>query len=93
MVRICVSDVIDAPVEKVWGLTGGLNGMPKWHLFVRDGDIENGMPSDAIGCARHRVLRITEGNRTFIDWWAKFEVCAADPEHLKSPASIRVPYL
>jgi hypothetical protein len=53
---------------------------------VRDGDIENGMPSDAIGCARYfhltngdhlRAQLLTEGDRTFIDWWAKFEVFAA----------------
>ena len=24
------------------------------------------------------MLRITGGNRTFIDWWAEFEVSAAD---------------
>ena len=45
--------MIDAPVEKVWGLILDFNGMPKWHPFVRDSHIANGMPSDAIGCARN----------------------------------------
>jgi Polyketide cyclase / dehydrase and lipid transport len=47
MVRIYVRDVIDAPVEKVWGLIRDFNGMPKWGPFVRKGHIQNSMPSDA----------------------------------------------
>jgi hypothetical protein len=119
MVRIYVSDVIDAPIEKVWGLIRDFNGMPKWHPFIRDSMIEGGLPSDAVGCVRnfhlanggqlreqllslsdrdheciycilesplpvtgyvagYRVLPITEGDRTFIDWWAEFEIAAAD---------------
>jgi hypothetical protein len=119
MVRIYVSDVIDAPIEKVWGLIRDFNGMPKWHPFIRDSEIEGGLPSDAVGCVRsfhltdgghlrekllslsdrqheciycilnspmpvtgyvagYRLLPITEGSRTFIDWWAEFEVSPAD---------------
>lgn len=119
MVRIYVSDVIEAPIEKVWALVRDFNGMPGWHPFIRDSEIENGLPSDAVGCVRsfhlangghlrekllslsdrdhrcvycildsplpvtgyvasYRLLPITEGDRTFIDWWAEFEVSAAD---------------
>src|ERR1700732_4054352 len=56
MVRIYVSDVIDAPVEKVRGLIRNFNGMPKWRPFVRDSHIENDIPSDAVGCARNYHL-------------------------------------
>src|SRR6202041_2634921 len=53
MTRIYVSDVIDAPIEKVWGLIRDFNGMPKWHPFIRDSMIEDGLPSDAVGCVRN----------------------------------------
>ena len=119
MVRIYVSDVIEAPIEKVWSLIRDFNGMPKWHPFIRDSEIEAGLASDAVGCVRsfhlangghlreqllslsdrdhecvycildsplpvtgyvagYRLLAVTEGQRTFIDWWAEFEVSAAD---------------
>lgn len=123
MVRIYVSDVIDAPIEKVWALVRDFNGMPKWHPFIRDSEIEAGLPSNAVGCVRsfhlangghlrerlltlcdrnhecvycildspmpvtgyvagYRLLPITEGNRTFIDWWAEFEVSAVDHDRI-----------
>jgi hypothetical protein len=119
MVRIYVSDVINAPIDRVWGLIRDFNGMPNWHPFIRDSTIEAGLPSDAVGCVRsfhladgghlreqllalsdrdheciycilesplpvtgyvagYRVLPVTEGNRTFIDWWAEFDVGLAD---------------
>jgi len=53
MVRIYVSDVIDAPIEKVWALIRDFNGMPKWHPFIRDSMIEGGLTSDAVGCVRN----------------------------------------
>lgn len=123
MVRIYVSDVIDAPIEKVWSLIRDFNGMPKWHPFIRDSEIEAGLQSDAVGCVRsfhlangghlrerllslsdrdhecvycildsplpvtgyvagYRLLPVTEGQRTFIDWWAEFEVSAADHDRV-----------
>jgi hypothetical protein len=123
MTRIYVSDVIDAPIEKVWALIRDFNGMPKWHPFISDSHIENGLPSDAVGCVRnfnlangghlreqllslsdrnheciycilesplpvtgyvagYRLLPITEGNRSFIDWWAEFEIAPADEERI-----------
>ena len=123
MVRIYVSEVIDAPIEKVWGLIRDFNGMPEWHPFITDSHIEGGLPSDAVGCVRnfhlangghlreqllslsdrdhecvycilesplpvtnyvagYRVLPITEGNRTFIDWWAEFGIKPEDEERI-----------
>ena len=53
MVRIYVSDVIEAPIETVWAIIRDFNGMPKWHPFIKDSLIEDGLPSDAIGCVRN----------------------------------------
>ena len=52
MVRIHVSDVIDAPVEAVWRIIRNFNGMPDYHPFVTDSTIEDGLPADAVGCVR-----------------------------------------
>ncbi len=119
MAHIYVSDVINAPIEKVWALIRDFNSMPGWHPLIRDSQIENGLPSDAVGCVRsfhlsdgghlreqllslsdrdhscvycildsplpvtgyvagYRLLPITAGDRCFIDWWAEFDVSAAD---------------
>ena len=116
LVRIRVSDVIEAPIGKVWGLLRDFNGLPRYHptLFNRS-EIEAGKPADAVGCVRrfhtvdgghlreellclsdrdhscvYRILEsplpvvgyvagfqlreITEGDRTFIEWWAEWEM-------------------
>jgi hypothetical protein len=52
MVRIYVSDVIDAPIDDVWGIIRNFNGMPGYHPFITDSMIEGGLPADAVGCIR-----------------------------------------
>lgn len=52
MARVFVSSVIDAPPARVWERVRDFNGMPKWHPRIRDSRIENGEPSDKIGCVR-----------------------------------------
>lgn len=115
MVRIYVSDVIDAPIDRVWGVIRDFNGLPDYHPLFTDSEIENGEPSDAVGCVRsfhaadgghlreellslsdrdhscvYRILEsplpvigyvagyhlraITEDDRTFVEWWAEFEM-------------------
>ncbi len=54
MARVFVSSVIDAPAAKVWERIRDFNGLPKWHPRIRDSRIENGEPSDRIGCVRDR---------------------------------------
>ena len=61
MVRIYVSDVIEAPIEKVWGLIRDFNGMPNWHPAIAESRIEGGEPSDKIGCVRD--FRLRNGDR------------------------------
>ena len=115
---IYVSDVIDASIERVWGIMRDFNGMPSYHPVIQGSLIEGDQPSDQVGCVRRltlpdgfvrerllcmddgnyvftyeiiegtlpvrgyiagvRLHRVTEGNRTFAEWWADFEVVNAD---------------
>jgi len=124
MARVYVSDVIDAPVDKVWALARDYNGHGDWHPIIARSEIEEGRPSDQVGCVRafttadggflrerllsfsdrehsftysilespmpienyvasFRCTPVTEGDRTFVEWWAEFDV---DP---KDEADIR----
>ena|SRR5437667_7629477 len=115
---VYISDVIDAPIEKVWEIMRDYNDMSSYHPGIKGSVIENGLPSDQVGCVRRltlgegyvrevllclddrnyvftyeiiegtlpvrgyvagvRLHRITEGDRTFGEWWADFEVVGAD---------------
>ncbi|MFN7002074.1 MAG: SRPBCC family protein [Roseinatronobacter sp.] len=52
MARVYVSSVIDAPTAKVWEKIRDFNGLPRWHPRIRESRIENGEPSDRVGCVR-----------------------------------------
>lgn len=52
MARVYVSSVIDAPTAKVWERVRDFNALPRWHPAIRDSRIENGEPSDRVGCVR-----------------------------------------
>jgi hypothetical protein len=52
MPRVYVSSVIDAPAARVWERIRDFNGLPRWHPRIRDSRIENGEPSDKVGCVR-----------------------------------------
>jgi len=52
MPRVYVSSVIDAPAAKVWERIRDFNALPRWHPRIRDSRIENGEPSDRVGCVR-----------------------------------------
>lgn len=52
MARVYVSSVIDAPAARVWDRVRDFNALPRWHPRIRDSRIENGEPSDRIGCVR-----------------------------------------
>jgi uncharacterized membrane protein len=115
---VYVSHVIDAPIEQVWAVMRDFNDMPSYHPGIQNSVVENGRPSDQVGCVRRLTLeegfvrevllclddrnyafsyeiiegtlpvrgyvagvglrRITQGNRTFAEWWADFEVIGAD---------------
>src|SRR5579875_1665648 len=61
MARVFVSSVVNAPVAKVWDRVRDFNGMPKWHPAIRESRIENGEPSDRVGCVRD--FRLQNGDR------------------------------
>jgi uncharacterized protein YndB with AHSA1/START domain len=52
MPRVYISSVIDAPASRVWDKVRDFNGLPRWHPRIRDSRIENGEPSDRVGCIR-----------------------------------------
>ena len=53
MTKIFVSAVIDAPVEKVWAQVRDFNNLPEWHPKFSRSHIEDGLPSDRVGCVRN----------------------------------------
>jgi hypothetical protein len=115
---VYISDVIDAPIEKVWEVMRDYNELPSYHPGIKASLVEAGKPSDQVGCIRRltlgdgfvrevllcmddlnyvftyqiiegtlpvrnyvagvRLHRVTEGNRTFAEWWADFEVVGVD---------------
>ncbi|HSP25893.1 MAG TPA: SRPBCC family protein [Saliniramus sp.] len=52
MPRVFTSSVIPAPASKVWERVRDFNGLPRWHPRIRESRIENGEPSDKVGCIR-----------------------------------------
>jgi uncharacterized membrane protein len=72
---VYISDVIDAPIEKVWSIMRDFNEMPSYHPAIRKSIIEGGGPSDRVGCVRRltlgegfvreRLLCMDDGNRAF----------------------------
>jgi uncharacterized protein YndB with AHSA1/START domain len=52
MPRVYISSVIDAPAARVWERVRDFNGLARWHPAIRDSRIENGEPSDRVGCVR-----------------------------------------
>ena len=61
MARVYVSSVIDAPAAKVWEKVRDFNALPRWHPRIRESRIENGEPSDKVGCVRD--FRLQNGDR------------------------------
>jgi len=53
---VYVSDVIEAPIEKVWGVMRDFNDMPSYHPAIRESIIEGEGPSDRVGCVRRLTL-------------------------------------
>jgi uncharacterized membrane protein len=53
---VYVSDLIDAPIDKVWRIMRDFNDMPSYHPGVKGSLIENGLPSDQVGCVRRLTL-------------------------------------
>ncbi len=57
MAKIFVSSVIEVPVDDVWAKIRDFNALPDWHPAIADSHIENGEPSDKVGCIRNFNLK------------------------------------
>jgi hypothetical protein len=58
--HIYVSSVIDAPVEQVWAIARDFTG--HWHSSViHNSSIEDGLPSDQVGCVR--AFELSDGGK------------------------------
>lgn len=55
--RAFASSVINAPIETVWATIRDFNALPAWHPAIANSQIENGDPSDKIGCIRNFNLQ------------------------------------
>jgi len=61
MARVYVSSVINGRSDRVWARVRDFNGLPAWHPGIAESRIENGEPSDKIGCVRD--FRLRNGDR------------------------------
>src|SRR6476661_7855900 len=52
MARVYVSSVINGRSDRVWARVRDFNGLPSWHPGIAESRIENGEPSDKVGCVR-----------------------------------------
>ena len=57
MSKILVRSVIEVPVDDVWAKIRDFNALPDWHPAIADSHIENGVPSDKVGCIRNFNLK------------------------------------
>ncbi len=57
MARVYASSVIGASASRVWARVRDFNGLPNWHPGIAESRIENGEPSDKVGCVRAFSLR------------------------------------
>ncbi len=57
MARVYASSVIGASATRVWARVRDFNGLPNWHPAIAESRIENGEPSDKVGCIRAFSLR------------------------------------
>ena len=60
MIKVVRSAVIDAPIERVWAILRDFNSHTAWHPVVAESEIENGEPSDQVGCVRS--FRLHDGH-------------------------------
>lgn len=61
MPRAYTSSVLNAKASDVWARVRDFNALPRWHPRIRESRIEDGEPSDKIGCVRD--FRLQNGDR------------------------------
>ena len=63
MARVYTSTVINASADKVWERVRDFNALSRWHPLISDSRIEDGLPSDKVGCIRNFNLQNGENIR------------------------------
>jgi hypothetical protein len=53
VIQVYTSSVIGSSAENIWARIRDFNALPQWHPGIADSRIENGQPSDRVGCIRH----------------------------------------
>jgi hypothetical protein len=61
VIRVYTSSVIDASADAVWAVIRDFNALPAWLPIVAESRIEDGQPSDKVGCVR--AFRMRDGGR------------------------------
>ena len=56
MAKVYVSDIIEAPIDRVWAVARDFNGHGDWHPLIAESHVEDGLPSDQVGCVRNFTL-------------------------------------
>ena len=56
MAKVYVSDIVEAPIDRVWAVARDFNGHGDWHPLIAESHIEDGLPSDQVGCVRNFKL-------------------------------------
>ncbi|MFD1197952.1 SRPBCC family protein [Brucella gallinifaecis] len=52
MAKAYASTIINAPVQRVWAEVRDFNALPVWNPAILQSEIEDGKPSDVVGCVR-----------------------------------------
>ncbi|SER85923.1 Polyketide cyclase / dehydrase and lipid transport [Tranquillimonas rosea] len=56
MASVYVSDIVNAPADKVWALARDYNGHGEWHPRIAESSIEDDLSADQVGCVRNFTL-------------------------------------
>ena len=84
MANVYASAVIATPVPKVWERIRDFNALPDWHPAILESRIEDGDPSDRVGCVRNFVLEPDVRIRERL-------LCLSDRDHVCTYAIIESP--
>lgn len=77
MPKVFESAVIPASVDDVWAVIRDFDGLPDWHPMIATSRIEDGGPSDRVGCVRNFQTHDGDTIRETL-------LCLCDHEHLCS---------
>jgi hypothetical protein len=83
MLKVYVSSVIPAPIDKAWKLVRDFNGLPSWSHMVKVSRIEDGLPADKVGCIRNFIMH--DGGNVIEQL-----VALSDPEYKLSYTIIKI---